>query len=1124
MACDVLLEAVPWRCTVGPESRGIEEQLMAKRTGSLITALAICTLAAVLGAHAAFGAPGASVMAWEGAIQIPTYLLGPADPNPAFPLVERSPVYPYTMMDSLTDHRVLKTYRAIFLENRYLKLTILPQLGGHLYSIYDKIDHREVLYRNHVVKYGLVGPRGAWISGGIEFSFPFAHTDVTVSPVESTLLRNADGSATAIVGAIDRVSNMHWEVALTLRPGDARVEQRVTLFNSTPLAHLYLFWANAAVKATDDMQYIYPMRETISDDPFAPAESWPVRKGVDRSWYKNIPSALAIFARASHRNYFGVYYHASNFGVVHVANFRQDPGKKLWSWGTADSGLIWAHILSDSDGPYSEIQSGRFYTQGYREFMPLRRVEQWTEYWYPVRGLDGGFVQVSRGMALNVVYSQPRAAPQVTLLVSPAAAAPNATVVVKLGEKTLREFANVNFTPLRTAAFNVSVPSVAQAKAQLSVTITGGEAAPILRWSAAEPVDGNPDFEPAGGPQREQPNISSQTPVEELYLHGVFLEQRGDLNAALKVYGDVLWRDPGYIPALLKLAWNAYGGLDLAPARDFIQSALARDDENPRVLYAEGVIERAQGRLTRAQNAFWASIHYGGHSEPSLVELGEIAIHRAQYAAAARLLERAVSYEPGDALARADLAAALRLAGRRDSALKASAEAVREMPLLPFALAEQWLDGVASTEAATSSTDAAWEHIAGADPDNFIAVAAWYHRLGDWRASDAVLNAAVAHESNPSPMLYYYLASNARSEGDQAHAATLAQKAASMPVEGMFPQRVTDAKVLEEAVAHNPRDAHAKYALGNFLFAHGRYNDANSHWLEALNEGFSNPVLLRNLGLYAWRVKLDLQTAARYYSRAIRLDPAAYRLYNDLDKIYALSDNTPAEAALFRSAPAGVLAHETVQARYALFLLEHSKFGQALAVLRTHTFRPWEGGVEIHEMFARANIEMGKELIAGHHPGGEAEAAAAFRAAMEYPRNLEVGMPAHPSDEEPLYWLGVALEAQGQPAAAQSAWKRAAEGADTRGVGAVFAALALAKLGQPAESRSILARLAQTPTGGAERPYNFLVAGLAARYQGDALQARKNFLHALALNPLFWQARVALNSTARDNGAQVSKR
>ncbi|MES2220711.1 MAG: DUF5107 domain-containing protein, partial [Acidobacteriota bacterium] len=157
-----------------------------------------------------------AVHGWEGTISIPTYKLGPADPNPAFPLVSKSPVYPYTMLDDLTNDRQPMTYRAIYLENKYLKITILPDLGGHVYSVYDKVDHREVFYRDNVIKYGLVGPRGAWISGGMEFSFPYAHTTDTVSSVNSVLRHNPDGSATSVVGAVDWVSNMHWEISITL--------------------------------------------------------------------------------------------------------------------------------------------------------------------------------------------------------------------------------------------------------------------------------------------------------------------------------------------------------------------------------------------------------------------------------------------------------------------------------------------------------------------------------------------------------------------------------------------------------------------------------------------------------------------------------------------------------------------------------------------------------------------------------------------------------------------------------------------------------------------------------------------------------------------------------------------
>ncbi len=1060
-------------------------------------------------------ASGAAVDAWEGTITIPTYDLGPADPNPSFPLINRKNVYPYTMLDSLTDHKIQKTYRAIYLENQYLKLTILPDLGGHLYSVYDKIDHREVLYRNRVVKYGLVGARGAWISGGMEFSFPYAHTNDTVSPVEYVLQHHPDGSSTAIVGAIDWVSNMHWEIALTLRPETARVEEQVTLFNSTPQDHLYLFWTNTAVKATDDMQYIYPMRETISDDPFAIVQSWPVWHGVDRSWYKNNPDAIALFARASHRNFFGVYYHRSNYGVVHVADFRQDPGKKIWSWGTAPSGKIWDHILSDDDGPYNEIQSGRFYTQGYREFMNPRRVEKWTEYWYPVCGLDGGFVEATSQMAVNVIYpGNGQGRPAIKLIVSPVADIPNASVRIQQGSTLLREFRGVHLAPLHPVIYTIPLQSsIVNAKRELNVEIQSAQGKVLLQWHASGPIDGNPDLVDSAGTALEAPIPDSpHTPVEALYRRGIFLQKSGNMQGALKVYDEVLQRDPGYVPALQSEAWYQYRAANFQKAASLLARAFQRSNENPSARYAAGVVYRAQGRLSLAKNSFWASIHYGGPPAPAFVELGEIEMRQGQYEKAAVLLQRAVSYNPQDAFALADLAAAERLAGNLQKAAMASSEAVQRMPLLPYALAERsQVDAITASDP-KKSVSKTWTRIFSSDPQNYLAVASWYHDLGAWQSSDAVLHAAQASLSsaNLSPMIEYYLASNARQEGRLKQARQDADKASSMRAADFFPNRITDAAVLKEAIQDHPSDVHAEYALGNFLFAHQRYDAAADLWTRALNQGMKSPVLLRNLGVYQWRVKDDLTSAASFYQRAIQLNANDYRLYVDLDGIYEQAGNSSARAALFQNAPPGILAQDSVRARDALFSIEQGDPRRALELLNDHTFRPWEGGVVVHNMFVRANIEMGERALENHRPQ---DAEQAFQKAMQYPETLGTGEPSNPVYAEQLYWLGNALQTEGKTSEAQAAWQKAAEqGRNRTNLSAVFSALAFQKLGQSAIAQQILERCISSATGPGAKPEAYFVAGMAERYTRHANRARSDFQHALQMDPSFWQARVALNA------------
>jgi hypothetical protein len=257
----------------------------------------------------------------------------------------------------------------------------------------------------------------------------------------------------------------------------------VTLYNATPEENLYLFWTNAAVKATEDLEYIYPMREVIRDDPFAPVLSWPTWDGIDHSRYKNVPSAMTIFGRSVQQDFFGIYYQQADYGVVHVANFRQDPGKKIFTWGTARSGRIWDTLLSDNDGPYTEIQSGIFYTQGYREFMQPRRVQQWTEYWYPVSGLKDGFVDATRQVALNVDFP-PAAAKgrDVILRVSPIATNHSVILQVKQGDKLLMNERGVDLEPLHPVTYVVPVGNAQAAQRSLEVDVLSSAGVSILHW------------------------------------------------------------------------------------------------------------------------------------------------------------------------------------------------------------------------------------------------------------------------------------------------------------------------------------------------------------------------------------------------------------------------------------------------------------------------------------------------------------------------------------------------------------------------------------------------------------------------------------------------------------------
>jgi len=1083
---------------------------------SAVKPILIAFLFLSISCSAAFGA---KARVWQENLTIPTYALGAEDQNPPFDLTGGHHVYPYPMLDDLTDRLEQKSYKAVFLENEYLKAVVLPEMGGHVYSLYDKVNKREVLYRNNVVKYGLVALRGAWVSGGIEFNFPNGHSVVTVSPVAFTAFQNPDGSATVVVGDMDQVTEMHWEVALTLHPGEARLEQHVTLFNSTALTNLYWFWATTAVPATQDMQFIYPMREAF---PHLKGEVWsyPMHDGADYSWYKNVRQPTSLFGRQVHRTFFGAYYHQSNYGVVHAADFREVTGKKTWTWGTADDGLIWTDLLTDHDGAYNEIQAGRYETQLNYEFMPPRHVETFTEYWYPVAGLDGGFVEATSQLALNVNFVKASAGVpgHAEILLFPTVAIRDVKVRVKLGAQTLKDAGPLSLAPMTTSRLSVPVEDSGAAPKKLEVDVTAPDGQTVLHWSAADPIDGNPDFVPAANVSAPAPKPLDKLSVEELYLCGVGEEKDGDERRAVETYRAVLDRDPGHVAALRKLAWHEFRRGDFRAAEGLIARALARDGFSPETNYAAGVIYRAAQRWTLAQDAFWASIHYGGAEAPAYAQLGELSLRVKKYDEATTLFYQALARDPYDGVTLADLAVAQRLSGRLTDAARSIAQGLSRMPLLPYARAERWRIEAAVTKALAKPAehppeDWAKPYPAAANP--YLEAAAWYRALGDVVSSDAVLESALGRlpASSITPLVYYYLAANARDEGKSERAEQFARKGQEAPYAAVFPNRMEDAAVIDAELHDHPSDSHASYLLGNYLFAHGRYDDAGLHWSDALGQGLEYSVLMRNLGVHAWRVKNDLPGAAGFYEKAVKLAPDDFRLYVDLDEIYFRLGNTSGREKLFASAPASVLERDSVRVRRVLLLTQEQQYDQALGLLANHNFKAWEGGVLLRQMYVLACVAKGKHALASRQLP---EAEAALREALKYPHNLGVGKPDKPHDEEALFWLGETLKAAGNDHAARDAWAQAAqEGTSGGEASKLYRGLALRRLGQPQEAEAVLAPFEQTKPADKHSAQEFYAAGLLNLADDRSDLAAGKFTAALNADPDFWPARLALVETNR---------
>lgn len=340
----------------------------------------------------------------ETSVIIPTYEAGAADPNPMF-LEKRvyqgssGRVYPHPVIESISDVKQDRAYKLIILENEYLRIEIMPELGGRIYRALDKTNNYDFVYYNRVIKPALVGLAGPWISGGIEFNWPQHHRPNTFGPVEYKLEAAVDGSATVWVGEIDRMYGTKVTAAFRLYPGRAYLEVQAQCYNRMPQAQTFLWWANPAVAVNDQTQSVFPPDVTavfdhgkrdVSRFPMATGTYYKqdYSEGVDISRYKNIPVPTSYMAYKSDYNFVGGYDHGVQAGLLHVANHHISPGKKQWTWGNGEFGQAWDRQLTDEDGPYIELMTG-VYTDNQPDFTWLQPYEEksFTQYFMPYKGI-----------------------------------------------------------------------------------------------------------------------------------------------------------------------------------------------------------------------------------------------------------------------------------------------------------------------------------------------------------------------------------------------------------------------------------------------------------------------------------------------------------------------------------------------------------------------------------------------------------------------------------------------------------------------------------------------------------------------------------------------------------------
>ena len=260
---------------------------------------------------------------------------------------------------------VSRKWKAVILENNRIKVTILPEIGGKVWGAQDKVTGHDFIYFNHAVKFRNIAMRGPWCSGGIEFNFGIiGHAPTSATPVDWCVRTNADGSVSYFCSSTELICRTTWQVEVNL-PADADYFLTRTIwFNGSNLAVPYYQWMNAAYSAHGNPEFFFPGSSYIGHggDP----HPWPVDdQGHTLSNYSEN-------AFGSHKSYhvlngdhtvYGVWWPDKKIGSIHENGVTQKYGRKVWLWALSREGGIWEDLLTDTDGQYTELQSGRCFNQ-----------------------------------------------------------------------------------------------------------------------------------------------------------------------------------------------------------------------------------------------------------------------------------------------------------------------------------------------------------------------------------------------------------------------------------------------------------------------------------------------------------------------------------------------------------------------------------------------------------------------------------------------------------------------------------------------------------------------------------------------------------------------------------------
>lgn len=963
-----------------------------------------------------------SAKIWEEQVIIPTYEIGEAEKNPMF-LDKRvyqgssGKVYPYPTVEKISDIKEDKAYSAVWLENEYLKVMVLPELGGRIQRAYDKTNGYDFVYYNHVIKPALVGLTGPWISGGIEFNWPQHHRPTTFLPVDHEICENEDGSVSVLLHDVDQMYGTKGIAKISLYPGKAYIEITGQLYNRTALPQTFLWWANPAVPVNDDTQSVFPPdvhavmdhgKRDVSRFPIATGVYYKkdYSEGVDISRYKNIPVPTSYMAEKSKYDFVGGYDYGVDAGILHVADHHVSPGKKQWTWGCGDFGKAWDRNLTDGDGPYVELMTGMF-TDNQPDFTWLKPFEEktFTQYFMPYKAV-GQVKNATREAALSL-ETEDRTA---RIIVYASGVYENARIVLTAaGQVVLEERARLSPVDI----YKKEIPMPECRKKDMKAAVYSADGGLLVEYEPEEEKI----------PQMPEPAKAADEPEkimtnEELYLTGQHIEQyRHATYLPDPYYLEGLKRDPGDIRIN-----TAYGQLLMrrglfAEAEEHFRTAIGRltwknpNPYNSEAYYLLGLTLFYQEREQEAYDAFFKASWSSEQQEMSFYYLAALDARAGRYQKAYGHVEKALVKNAHNIKARGLKAYLLRKLGKTAQAEEWIDE---NLALDPF-------DFVSGNERERTARIGLNEKMRDFQ-ENFLMTARDYAEFGAYEEAAELLGRC----TKQYPMLYYYGAYYRAKCGEDFSG--YLGKAEEAEPDYCFPNKLEDIAVLNFAIENGCKKM-APYYLGCLYYDKLQWEKSVELWeLSAANTpGF--PTVHRNLSLAYYNKCKDAAAAKREMETAFALNPSDVRIFLELDQLYKkLGWTFEQRLENYEKHRELIEKRDDLYIEYITLVNLSGDHQKAYECMKGHRFHPWEGGEgKITTQYVLALLELGRKAYAD---GEYEKSEALLRQAFVYPENLGEGKLEGTKDNHLYYHLGLALEAQQKTAEAMECYKKAVLGTD----------------------------------------------------------------------------------------------